>query len=198
MPKPKSAPVPGKIRIIAGVWKGRRLPVADQPGLRPTPERLRETLFNWLMPMIAGARCLDLFAGSGALGFEAASRGAAEVVLVEKHPRLAQVLREQAQKLEAAQIEVMHTDALDFLQAAPRRFDLVFLDPPFGQQWLNPCCAALSQRGWLKPGARVYLEMEQNLVTQGGLALPPGWNILRRSSAGEAAAILAAVEEVNA
>jgi 16S rRNA (guanine966-N2)-methyltransferase len=89
----------------------------------------------------------------------------------------------------------MQADALAFLQAASRRFDLVFLDPPFGQQLLNPCCAALNQPGWLRPAARVYLEMERNLEAQGGLALPPGWKILRRSAAGEAAAMLAAVEE---
>jgi 16S rRNA (guanine966-N2)-methyltransferase len=159
------------------------------PGLRPTPDRVRETLFNWLQGCIEGARCLDLYAGSGALGFEALSRGAGEVVMVERDARACAALRENAVRLEAgAALTVVHAPAERYLAEALAPFDLVFLDPPFGQGLLAPACAALAARGLLAPGGRVYLEAEARL---GEPALPEGWALLRRKVAGEVAYHLA-------
>lgn len=152
--------VPGKVRIIAGTWRGRRLPVADVPGLRPTPDRVRETLFNWLAPVIEGSRCLDLFAGTGALGLEAASRGAAHVSLVERDPRALAVLRANVGLLAAGDtVQVVAADALPWLRSPPSApFDLVFLDPPYDAGLLAPALAALLAGGWLAPTAWLYLE----------------------------------------
>ncbi len=150
---------PGSVRIIAGQWRGRKLPVPDLPGLRPTPDRVRETLFNWLMPVNEGARCLDLFAGTGALGLEAASRGAAGVVLVERDRRAAAALREHAARLDASQVHVDCADGLQWLaQPASQRFDIVFLDPPYADRLLAPAWKLLCERGWLAPQAYVYAE----------------------------------------
>jgi 16S rRNA (guanine966-N2)-methyltransferase len=179
-----------QLRIIGGRWRSRRLYFDPIEGLRPTPDRVRETLFNWLSPIIAGARCLDLFAGSGALGIEALSRGAAAVVFVERQPRAVRRLRENLALLgdTAAQIEC--ADALSWLQgraSAADAFDIVFLDPPFGQGLLEPACAALAQHGWLRPAACVYLEMERTLQPQ----LPAGWQIARAQTAGQISYCLA-------
>ena len=125
----------GTIRIIAGEWRSRRLPVVDVPGLRPSGDRARETLFNWLHPYIPGAVCVDLFAGTGALGFEAASRGAAAVTLVDKHAFVIDHLQENIEALEASQVSVHHGDAMRFLQDQPRNhFDIIFVDPPFQER----------------------------------------------------------------
>lgn len=178
----------GKIRIIGGQWRGRRLKVLERPGLRPTSDRLRETLFNWLMPMIEGSFCLDLFAGSGALGIEAASRKAKQVVLVEKDKQSVKNLIEHIHLLAADCITVVSNDALKFLRQSPAtKFDLVFLDPPFGQDLLTPCCSLLEQLGWLNTTAYVYLELE----SQGVLNLPPSWEIIRHTTAGQATGYLA-------
>lgn len=128
------APGPGgEVRIIGGQWKRSKLPVPDRPGLRPTPDRVRETLFNWLGQDLSGMTCLDAFAGSGALGLEAASRGAARVCLIERDPTLAQALRHHATRLGASHVEVLQTDAVRWMaQAAGQRWDVIFLDPPFG------------------------------------------------------------------
>lgn len=151
---------PGKVRIIAGRWRGRRLPVADVPGLRPTPDRVRETLFNWLAPLVEGSRCLDLFAGSGALGMEAASRGAAAVCLVERDARALAVLRSNVELLDAADsVEVIAADAIDLLRRSPPApFDVVFLDPPYDAGLMAPALAALLAGGWLAPSGWLYLE----------------------------------------
>ncbi|MGY0560678.1 16S rRNA (guanine(966)-N(2))-methyltransferase RsmD [Luteimonas sp. A277] len=151
-------PVPGRVRIIGGRWRGTRLPVVDAPGLRPTSDRARETLFNWLQPVLPGARVLDLFAGSGALGLEALSRGAAEALLVERDARLAQGLEETVQRLDAGAVaRVVRADALQFL-AAPLhgRFNLVFVDPPFDADLWQPVLAQLDP--WLADQAWLYLE----------------------------------------
>lgn len=154
-----SAATPGSVRIIAGEWRGRKLAVPDLPGLRPTPDRVRETLFNWLMPVSEGARCLDLFAGTGALGLEAASRGAAEVVLVERDRGAAAALRGHVTRLGAGQVRVECADALQWLdQPATSRFDVVFLDPPYGADLLAPAWRRLRDGGWLAPQAYVYAE----------------------------------------
>lgn len=176
--------LPGRLRIVGGAWRGRRLAVLDQPGLRPTPDRVRETLFNWLAPLITGARCLDLYAGSGALGFEAASRGADRVVMVEKMAKVVRVLHENRLVLNARQVEVIQAEAGPWLATAGHAepFDLVFLDPPFSEDLLGPSCAALAQGGWLARGARVYLEAS---AMTGFPALPEGWRLLRDKQAGQ-------------
>lgn len=166
----------GKIRIISGAWRGRRLPVPDLPGLRPTSDRLRETLFNWLRQDVIAARCLDLFAGSGALGLEAASRGAKTVLLVEKQAQLAAHLRQQCQHLQATQVQVQQSDALDFLQQPAQRFDVVFLDPPFQQNLLQAAVDLLQNKGWLSAEAKVYVEMAKGTE----LRLPDNWQLLKQ------------------
>ena len=165
----------GSVRIIGGRWRGSKLPVADLPGLRPSSDRVRETLFNWLQSGIAGARCLDLFAGSGALGLEAASRGAASVVLVEREHALALALRASVARLDgaAAKVEVLETDALSWLaQPRSQRFELVFLDPPFASLLWGPVFAALP--GWLAPAAWIYLESPLDTP-----ATPDDWVLYR-------------------
>jgi 16S rRNA (guanine966-N2)-methyltransferase len=165
---------PGNVRIIGGRWRGSKLPVADIPGLRPTSDRVRETLFNWLQPVIPGARVLDLFAGTGALGLEAASRGAATVVLVERDTGLAASLRATAARLSGPgdpnRVEVACADALFWLGRAPdTRFDLVFVDPPFAAGLWLPALAALGP--WLADDAWVYVESPRD----GPPAIGPGW-----------------------
>ncbi len=184
-----------QLRIIGGEWRSRRLRFADAPGLRPTPDRVRETLFNWLAPDLPGARCLDLFAGSGALGFEAASRGAAGVVLVERAAGVVRRLRENAALLDAgARLRVVQADALRFLAGPPEPFDILFLDPPYGKDLIEPALRAL-ERGWLAPGAVLYLEAERTLP-EARLAgwLPRGCVITRRGTAGEVGYFLARCE----
>lgn len=152
------------LRIIGGEWRSRQLRFADAPGLRPTPDRVRETLFNWLQRQIPGARCLDLFAGSGALGFEALSRGAREVVLVEKHPAAAKALRDNIALLGAQNVQLVHDDALRFLQREAEGFDVIFLDPPFRKNLLEPVLDSLLAKSLLKPEGMIYLEQEFDAV----------------------------------
>lgn len=178
------------LRIIGGVWRGRRLDFAQIPGLRPTPDRVRETLFNWLQPFTQGSVCLDLFAGSGALGFEAASRGAGQVVMVETDSRVARQLQSHTTLLQAAQISVVQADALDWLQASDRTFDIVFLDPPFGQGFLGKVLRLLHQGGAVTAGTRIYLETESDLPVP---KLPEGWEYLRSKRAGQVRFYLAVV-----
>ena len=149
---------PGTVRIIGGRWRGSRLPVADAEGLRPTPDRVRETLFNWLQPVLPGARVLDLFAGSGALGLEAVSRGARETLLVERDPALAEALRGAVARLQAGdQAAVVQADALALLRAPLHgRFDIVFLDPPFAAGLWAEALRLLPP--WLAGDAWLYLE----------------------------------------
>ena len=172
----------GQLRIVAGKWRSRLLPVADEPGLRPTSERIRETLFNWLTPDIHGMRCLDLFAGSGALGFEALSRGAASVVFVEKAAGVAKTLRVSIGTLDAGDATVVQTDAHGFLTSdIPQKFDLVFLDPPFADDLLEDLCRLLAGSGCLAAGARIYLEQERNQTVP---TLPKGWAFIREKTTG--------------
>jgi 16S rRNA (guanine966-N2)-methyltransferase len=180
---PRSAPRPaaGKLRIIGGSLRGSKLVVPDAPGLRPTPDRVRETVFNWLSPIIDGARCLDLFAGTGALGIEALSRGAAWVDFVETDPKLAQALRDNLARLRQSQAGVRCGDALGLLQMPPPApYDIVFVDPPFSAGLWATAAAALDAPDWLRPGALVYLEMP----AQAALELPPQWQLHRESAAG--------------
>ncbi len=176
------------VRIIAGKWRGRRLPVADSPGLRPTGDRVREMLFNWLQVHLPGARVLDLFSGSGALGLEAASRGAKEVVLVEKVPRLARHLQHVVAQLPAAPpIRVEQRDALSWLrQGCDRPFDLVFLDPPFAAGLWCEALQALQEYVWLSPRAHVYVEAPFRKPPP----VPEGWRLEREKRCGEVLARL--------
>ena len=165
------------MRIIGGEHRGRRIAVLDRPGLRPTPDRVRETLFNWLGQRLQGRACLDLFAGSGALGFEAASRGAARVVMVENDHAAFRALETARDSIGLRTVELVYGDAFDYLQGAAGVFDVVFLDPPFGQ---NALAATLERlpRG-LAPAARVYVEAP-TLLEAG-----TGWRELKRARAGQ-------------
>jgi 16S rRNA (guanine966-N2)-methyltransferase len=173
-----------RLRIIAGQWRGRkfRFPPLD---IHPTPDRVRETLFNWLQAEIGGARCLDLFAGSGALGLEALSRGAAAVVFVEQQRLAAGAIETLLRDWQASGWSVRAEPARQFLAAGPTAltppFDVVFLDPPYDSGELPPACAAL-ERGWLKPGSRIYLEHARSA---GLPVLPASWRELRAGTAGE-------------
>src|SRR5688572_4760352 len=155
MVKPSARHVQGRVRIIAGEWRGRRIAVPEGTAVRPTPDRVRETVFNWLRDALVGARCLDLFAGTGVLGFEALSRGAAEAWFVEQDAQLVEVLRTTAEQLGAAP-KIFRRDALAFLREPPAaRFDVVFLDPPYAAP-LDPLLAVLPP--WLSARALVYVE----------------------------------------
>jgi 16S rRNA (guanine966-N2)-methyltransferase len=187
--KKRARTPPGEVRIIGGEWRGRRVPVLDAKGLRPTADRIRETLFNWLAPVIGGMRCLDLYAGTGVLGIEALSRGAAEACFVERDFTVARALEETLRRLVARDGRVVTADALRFLAGPPQAFDLVFLDPPFGEVALGDLCTLLDG-GWLAPGARVYLEMPQAQPLPG---LPPRWTVMREKTAGNVRYALAAL-----
>ena len=179
------------VRIIGGGWRGRRVRFPDIPGLRPTPDRVRETLFNWLQDGIAGARCLDLFAGSGALGLEALSRGAKELVFVEQAVAAARALQEQLIRFGGqARAQVAEMGAARYLRSVPQAFDIVFLDPPFGRDALAEYVPLLDEGQWLKPGALVYLENEKKA---GVPPLPAHWQLLKSKSAGEVGYHLARV-----
>jgi 16S rRNA (guanine966-N2)-methyltransferase len=182
---------PGRLRIVAGKWRSRLLDIADVPGLRPTAERIRETLFNWLAPTLPGTRCLDLFAGTGALGLEALSRGAAEVVFVEKSPVAARALDASARALDASGADIRHTDAFTFLRKAPRgQFDIVFLDPPFAADSLDDLCRLLDESQLLADGALVYLEEDR---AKPEVELPSDWVRLKSKTAGNVRYSLARV-----
>ena len=169
------------MRIIAGRWRRRRLPVAAAGEIRPTPDRVRETLFNWLGTGVEGKRCLDLFAGTGALGFEAASRGAKAVVLVERDRTAAAALELAVRALGADNVEVERADALGWTPPAGVRFDIVFLDPPWSGPAPETALARLDCADALAPGCMAYLETERDPAD---IELPPGWRFLRTRRAG--------------
>jgi 16S rRNA (guanine966-N2)-methyltransferase len=181
------------VRIIGGKYRGRRLTFPDLPGLRPTPDRVRETLFNWLMHDIHGACVLDLFAGSGALGVEALSRGASHVTFVEKDSKASRIIRENLDYLKAlsSHYEVHQADALIYLAslsaltACNAKFDLIFLDPPFGKDLLAQCLPACF--ACLKPGGKIYIEQESSLLPESYLpkSLFENLSVLKEKIAGE-------------
>ncbi|HHH39567.1 MAG TPA: 16S rRNA (guanine(966)-N(2))-methyltransferase RsmD [Sedimenticola sp.] len=178
-----NVPAGSRVRIIGGRHRGRRLAFPDLPGLRPTPDRVRETLFNWLQPQLSGAACLDLFAGSGALGLEAASRGAGRVVMLDRSPLAVAALRRNVEQLGLdGQVTVIRADALAWLEGPAEPFDILFLDPPFAEGLLEPGCRALEEGGWLAPGARIYLERALKGPAPG---LPGDWAVLREKRAGQ-------------
>lgn len=174
-----------RVRLVGGTWRGRVLGFPDAPGLRPTPDRVRETLFNWLQPVLPGSHCLDLFAGTGALGFEALSRGAASVTLVEQAPAVAAHLRANALRLAATGAQIIERDAMLFLkQPLARPFDIVFLDPPFHQGLVDRAISALSRPGMLSPSALVYVESG---VAEPEPPVPDTWSLHRDKQAGQVA-----------
>lgn len=172
----------GDYRIIAGQWRGRRLPVADSPGLRPTTDRVRETLFNWLQRDITDARVLDLFAGSGSLGFEAASRGAAQVTLIEAVKSVSQQLQKNIGMLKGQNIEVVTHNALDWLQTQhSEAYDIVFIDPPFREGLADKALKLLDEGKWLAADNQVYLETEKEWP----LKLPANWRVTKEKTHGQ-------------
>jgi len=156
--------VPGKLRIIGGKWRSRKLDVMDADGLRPTPDRVRETLFNWLQPTIGGASCLDLYAGTGALGFEALSRGADRVVMIDSSPSVVKTLDLQARKLGAEGAKIVCADAMHWLDGAKGYFDIVFLDPPYAEKLLGKVLERLLHCGITGQGTLVYAETDRAFV----------------------------------
>lgn len=174
----------GEIRIIGGQWRGRKLKVPELPGLRPTPDRVRETLFNWLMSSIQGAYCLDPFAGSGALGFEALSRGAAYVVMVDQSTKVIQLLQEELHQFKAGNAEVYRAAVPAQLKQPAKPFDVVFLDPPYQENLLLPTCHYLEDNHFLAKQAMIYLESAATLQQND---LPKGWEITKSKIAGQVA-----------
>jgi 16S rRNA (guanine966-N2)-methyltransferase len=172
-----------KIRIIGGQWRGRQITFYDAPGLRPTPARVRETLFNWLQYDIPGSRCLDLYAGSGALGFEAASRGAKSVIQVENNPEACRALKETNVKLSATQIKIVQSDVFRYLSGDAEPFDIVFLDPPFGLSLAAQTCQWLEDKGWLSQQTKIYVEIKSKMKFLD--ELPENWQLLKSKTAGE-------------
>lgn len=184
-----------RLRIISGEWRGRILTFPDHPGIRPTPDRVRETLFNWLQPTITGARCLDLFAGSGALGLEALSRGAADVDFVERDRKSAAAIRGHLENLETERGHVVTGDALRFLQQSGlQKYDLIFLDPPFGQGLLERSLQQLEQSP-VSDRLQLYIETERPLSD---LSLPQGWGVTRSGEAGQVRYLLLSLGENRA
>lgn len=174
----------GQIRIIGGQWRGRKLTVPDTTGLRPTIDRVRETLFNWVAPVIQQARCLDGFAGSGALGFEALSRYAAHVTLLENKRSIARQLKQNAVLLKAKNARIINTNTLNWLTQAGKPYDMVFLDPPFHRDLLNQTHRLLEQQGWLATKAWIYVETE---AKNSQIEIPVTWTLHREKVAGQVA-----------
>lgn len=179
--RPRAA-LAGRFRIIGGEWRSRRIPVPEAPGVRPTPDRVRETLFNWLAPVIEGARCLDLYAGSGALGIEALSRGASRVVFVDRSPAVLRHIDATLGALGCDRGETLCTDAMRYLGGPATPCDIVFLDPPYREGLLAPALGRLIERGWVTASSSIYLEHEASV---GPPLLPAGWRLFRSAAAGQ-------------
>ncbi|MFD2177148.1 16S rRNA (guanine(966)-N(2))-methyltransferase RsmD [Veronia pacifica] len=173
---------PGFVRIIGGRWRGRKLPVTNVEGLRPTTDRVKETVFNWLMSDIYQARCMDVFAGSGSLGLEALSRQAGFVTLVEKDPVAARQLTQNLQTLAAKDVNVVNQDALAVLKQQGEPQDIVFVDPPFRKDLLQEVFSSLEQNGWLTVGSLIYVECEKELAE---LPTPTSWSMFKEKTAGQ-------------
>lgn len=174
---------PNKVRIIAGSWRGRRILFPELAAVRPTPDRVRETVFNWLQAEIAGARCLDLFAGTGILGFEALSRGAESVICVEHDKSAVTAIRHNAAILGAEGLETVRADAIVFLShSQPRPADIVFIDPPYDSQIVGQVCQILHDRVWLASQALIYIERRAKDLS---VTVPGNWQCLRSKRAGQ-------------
>jgi 16S rRNA (guanine966-N2)-methyltransferase len=177
--KPRKGAGRNRVRIIGGEWRSRLVTFPDAQGLRPTPDRVRETLFNWLGQRLTGLAVLDLFAGSGVLGFEALSRGAVRVVMVERDRRACDQLRATAKELAAEGLEIVGAEAIAWLGAGREKFDVAFVDPPYASEFADAALEKLAAR--LNPGARVYVESDRGLVQRG-----PPWKLMREGWAGAA------------
>ena len=175
-------PSTGFVRIISGLWRGRKLPVHDAEGLRPTTDRVKETLFNWLAQDVPQAKCLDLFAGSGGLGFEAASRQADEVTMIELNPNAFKQLEKNIAALNSDNLTAINSDALIFLQQAGTPHHVVFIDPPFRKGLLEQTVTLLESNGWLANDAMIYIETEKELALEG---IPTNWHLHREKTAGQ-------------
>lgn len=174
----------GWVRIIGGQWRGRRLPFPANSPIRPTPDRVRETLFNWLSPVIVGSRCLDLFAGTGALGFEALSRGAQYVEMVDESLEVINYLQSMMQTFKAKNICVYQTIVPGGLPMASMPFDIIFLDPPYGKNLLLPTCYYLEEKNYISNSAYIYLESERCILEN---ELPVNWQMIKSKQAGQVA-----------
>ncbi|WP_299734259.1 16S rRNA (guanine(966)-N(2))-methyltransferase RsmD [uncultured Endozoicomonas sp.] len=173
----------GQLRIIAGEWRSRKLPVADVPGLRPTSDRVRETVFNWLSMITPGANVLDVFSGTGALSFEALSRGAASATILEKSPVAANMLKRNLATLKTSKAQVIETDSLIWLtRPADQPYDLIFLDPPFRMNLLQPACELLERNGYLHENSYLYIEVEKELSP---MPAPDNWQQEKVKTAGQ-------------
>ncbi|MGD8112957.1 16S rRNA (guanine(966)-N(2))-methyltransferase RsmD [Vibrio sp. TRT 21S02] len=175
-------PSTGFVRIISGLWRGRKLPVHNAEGLRPTTDRVKETVFNWLAQDVPQAKCLDLFAGSGGLGFEAASRQAEHVTLIELNNDAFKQLQQNINALNASNLSAHNTDALSFLQQQGTPHHVVFIDPPFRKGLLSETISLLEQNGWLADDAMIYIETEKELTLEG---IPENWHLHREKQAGQ-------------
>lgn len=176
----------GLIRIIGGKWRGRKLPVLEHDGLRPTTDRVKETLFNWLMPIIHDASCIDCFSGSGSLAFEALSRGAKQAVLIEKNKMAATQLSKNSQILQASNIAIFNTDLFSWLEKGNSNtpsFDIAFIDPPFHQQLVQKSIMCLENNNWLNDGAYIYVEAEKNSLQHS--QIPQNWHLHREKVTGQ-------------
>lgn len=180
------------LRIIGGQWRGRKLQFPKVEAIRPTPDRVRETLFNWLAPVIHGADCLDLFAGSGALGFEALSRGAGSVIMCDSNAQIIAALRLHAGTLKTDRAVLLHTDACDFFKHNNKKFDLVFLDPPFNSNLLESCINLIAKKNCLAEDALVYVEASAKAELP---AVPENWRLHRNKKAGDVAYYLFTTNE---
>ncbi len=173
---------PGRLRIVAGKWRSRLLPIPDVEGLRPTSERIRETLFNWLGPRTYGTRCLDLFSGTGVLGLEALSREASQVVFVESSAKAVTALRNSVETLDADSADIVHGDAFEYLRRSEAEsFDIIFLDPPFSDDLTDDLCRLIAERRLLRPGGCVYIEQDRQAPLPD---LPEGWQVTKSKTAG--------------
>lgn len=182
-PQKQTSKAMGEVRVIAGLWRGRKLPVLNAEGLRPTTDRVKETLFNWLMMDVANARCLDCFAGSGSLGIEALSRQAQAVFFLEKFATAAQQLKKNLASLKTDNGTVINTDTLAYLAQKNNEnpFDIIFIDPPFHHQFVPQILPLLQQNNWLAENALIYVETEKNHPP---LPLAENWQIIKEKSAG--------------
>jgi len=171
----------GELRIIAGKWRSRKLSFPAADGLRPTPARIRETLFNWLTPDLPGSHCLDLFAGSGALGFEALSRGADSITMIEQNSQITRQLQNNKQLLDAQNLQILNQDAMN-LSTIKGAFDIIFCDPPFNKNFIQPLISAIHNSSLLRENAKLYIETEKNLAS---LELPESWTLLKEKTAGD-------------
>lgn len=175
-------PQTNSIRMIAGKWRGRKIPVINIDAVRPTTDRIRETVFNWLMPYLHNARCLDAYAGTGVLGFEALSRGAAHVSFVESHPHVSKQLTKTKDMLDAEEVNIINTDFLNSAGNLQAPYSLVFLDPPFAKNMLNASIDYLLNNNLLNPNAIIYIEHNKN---DNALNFPDAWELLKQKIAGD-------------